>query len=124
MTSIAQRCREAGIDTKTYYNRLKRGETDLFRPTKYARPTEELSKTLKENGITYNRYRKRLSLGWSHIEACNIPVNGDRYLYYNGVAVHSLVNRNIYNYYYKLYNYEGEEKANKYLERKLNEQRV
>lgn len=124
MTSITQRCREAGIDTKTYYNRLKRGETDLFRPTNYVRVPEELVETLKKNNISYLRYRVRRKLGWSHLEASNVPVGSSRYLYYKGVTVHSLLSRNDYIYYYKLYNDVSAEAANEYLERKLNEQRV
>ena len=124
MTSISQMCREAGIDRKTYYNRLKRGETDLFRPTNYSRVSEELIETLKKNNISYHTYRVRRKLGWSHLEASNAPLWDSRYLYYNGKSVHSLLPRSVYTYYYRLYNDVSAEAANEYLERRLNEQRV
>ena len=124
MTSISQMCREAGIDRKTYYNRRKRGGKDLFKPTKYNRLSKEIIKALEENGISRVQYCARIHKGWSEWEASHVPVNADQYLYYNGKTVHSQLTPLQYGHYRNLYYYKGEDIANKYLERKLNEQRV
>ena len=124
MKSIAQMCREAGIDRKTYYNRLKKGEADLLRPVKRNKRrtlTENIKRLLKDNNIRHDTYFARLKLGWSEFEASHIQTGADWYHFYKGKSVFSLLDRYKYNRYMLLYHCYGPDKAIEYLERRLNE---
>lgn len=109
MTSIAQRCKEAGIRRETYYQRLKRGKKDLFAPpygdTKRHVP-EHIKPLLKKNGISRNNYLLRINRGWTEFEAANIKPYAEVYKV-NGQSVYSLLGRTRYNRFIFLINEEG-----------------
>ena len=99
--SISERCRRAGIDRKTYYQRLARGETDLFAPPKIKKRhiPDETRKLMKEKGISKSTYFSRLSRGWSEFEASNVVPHSD-ILKINGKSVWSQLTRSQYSNFY------------------------
>ena len=99
--SISERCRRAGIDRKTYYQRLARGETDLFAPPKIQKRhiPDETRKLMKEKGISKSTYFSRLSRGWSEFEASNVVPHSD-ILKINGKSVWSQLTRSQYSSFY------------------------
>lgn len=97
--SISEQCRRVGIDRKTYYDRLKRGKTDLFAPaqqmTKRYIP-EHLEPLLKEKGISRCTYFARLERGWTEFEAANVLPGSHTTYYHNGKSVHSQLGKHRY----------------------------
>lgn len=92
--SISEQCRRAGIDRKTYYNRLARGETDLFAPSKLKkRPISEETRTLlKKNNIRLSTYWRRIDRGWTEFEAANVLPKAEIYKI-NGKSVFSQLSK-------------------------------
>lgn len=101
--SISEKCRRAGIGRSTYYQRLARGDKDLFAPLKTRkRPiSEETRNLLKQNGIGFSTYRRRIELGWTEFEASNIRPYAEVYRI-KGKSVHSLLSKSKYQTFLKL----------------------
>ena len=117
--SISERCRRAGIDRKTYYQRLARGKTDLFAPPKIKKKiSSETLKLLEQNGIKRSAYFTRLRRGWSEFEASHVAPYSDVYRI-NGKSVFSQLTKTEYcNFYTYIDRYgltieEAFKKANK-----------
>lgn len=107
--SISEQCRRAGIDRKTYYYRLRKGEQDLFAPSNRKKPqfiTPELAELLKKNGISKHMYHNRIYLGWTVFEASNVLPNSDVYTV-NGKSVHSQLSKSKYCNFIHLINDRG-----------------
>ena len=106
--SISEQCRRAGIDRTTYYDRLKRGETDLFAPTRSCKQfvPDHITQLLKEKGISRSTYFKRLEKGWSEFEASNVVPYAEVYKI-NGKTVRSQLGKNKYQAFLKLVNHKG-----------------
>lgn len=96
--SISEQCRRAGIDRKTYYDRLARGKTDLFAPSKIHKRhiPEHLEPLLKEKGISRSTYFARIKRGWSEFEAANVLPESHTTYYHNGKSVHSQLGKHRY----------------------------
>lgn len=106
--SISEQCRRAGINRKTYYERLARGKTDLFAPSKIHKREipEHLEPLLKEKGISRSTYFARIERGWTEFEAANVLPNAETYMI-NGKSVRSQLNSHKYHRFIHLINSEG-----------------
>lgn len=96
--TITEQCRRAGIDRTTYYNRLRKGETDLFAPTRSNKRfiPDHIVQLLKEKGISRSTYLKRLDYGWSEFEAANVLPSSHTTYYHNGKSVCSQLGKHRY----------------------------
>ena len=102
--SISEKCRQAGISRKTYYQRLASGKKNLFAPahtlTKRYIP-DKIRQLIKENGISRSTYFKRIESGWSMVEASCVIPSVEVYKI-NGKSVHSQLSKNKYRAFLKL----------------------
>lgn len=106
--SISEQCRRAGIDRKTYYQRLKAGKTDLFAPPKLKKRhiPDHIKQILKEKGIRKDTYFARLERGWSEFEASHVLPNAETYKI-NGKSAYSQLDRIKYQQFIHIINEEG-----------------
>lgn len=110
--TITEQCRRAGIDRKTYYYRLKKGETDLFAPLiRQRKPKrsvpDHIKPLLKENNIPNRLYFNRLDKGWTEFEASHVLPNSFICHYHNGKTISSQLSENKYKYFLSLVNSKG-----------------
>ncbi len=108
--SIVKQCKLAGIDRRTYYTRLARGDKDLFAPTnrKPRRSVpDHIKPLLEKNGIPNKMFFARLDKGWTEFEAANVLPNSDTCYYHNGKTVCSQLSKYKYYYFLDLINRKG-----------------
>ena len=108
--SVSEQCRRAGIDRRTYYDRLARGKTDLFAPTNRnprRSVPDHIKSILEKNGIPNRMFFARLDKGWTEFEASNVLPHANTIYKINGKTISSQLSKYKYYYFLDLVNNKG-----------------
>ncbi len=104
--SIRQKCEDCGISTSTYFWRVRNGWSNPFAELRKTKMTKEMTELLKSNGISKELFSERKSLGWTELEASNVPPNNHVYKL-NGKSVRSQIPLKKYHTFRRLVAVEG-----------------